>query len=92
MNKTTKELFEQFCKLAQLPTTSERTDKKPGETGDYYKNAFWILEYASHYGGYRIAKVMPSTGQDTPFGLGRKSKKEMENFLRGLIAGLTFNR
>lgn len=94
MNTTIKALFERFTELANLPTTSERnTDEDRKENNlPYYKNDFWIMEYDKFYRGYRIEKVLTSTGHDTPFSLGLKTKNEMEQFLRGLIEGLTFNK
>jgi len=43
----------------------------------------YILDYASVYGGYVIARIVnDGGGQDTPFGPRRRTAKEMESTLR----------
>jgi len=51
------------------------------------------LEYARHYGGYRLVNVMVKNGGHLgAFGessaCSRKSKKEMTNYLEGLYSGI----
>ena len=43
----------------------------------------YILDYASVYGGYVVARIVnDGGGQDTPFGSRRRTAKEMEATLR----------
>lgn len=92
MNNEIKQLFDQFTTLAKLPTTSERNDREKNPNAEYYKNEYYKIDFAPCYGGYVIRKVLTSTGEDGIFGNTRRNKKEMTNFLRGLIAGYTFNK
>ncbi len=87
MSNEIKELFEEFAQLAGYKTSSERI-KKPTK-GNYYKNEFIIMSHAPIYGGYVINIVLRTTGQRDFDGYTRKTKKEMINYLRGLIKGLT---
>jgi hypothetical protein len=87
MEKITKKAveykFNEMCKVNGLATTSKKNSDPNNK--DYYENDFYILEYASIYGGYRIALIKKeSTGQYTPFGLSRRTAKEMFSLLEGL--------
>lgn len=85
MDSEVKALFERMAELTGEPITSERGEK------EFYKNSFLKMDYNSFYGGYLIVKVMTTTGEGTPFGMTRKSKREMVAFLRGFIAGFCYN-
>lgn len=91
MNKEIKELFEEFAQLAGYKTSSEQM-KRPNKNNHYYKNEFIIMSHASVYGGYVINIVLRGTGQTDFDGYTRKTKKEMIEYLRGLIKGLTLKK
>lgn len=92
MNNEIKQLFERFTKLAKLKTSSKRNNIEKNPNAEYYKNEYYKLDFAPCYGGYVIRKVLKSTGEDGIFGNTRRSRKEMESFLRGLVYGLTFKK
>ena len=85
MNTTVKNLFTTFCKVYNLKTTAKHRDDVPGQT-TFYSNDFVTLDYAPHYGGYRIDIIETGTGQRDFYTNGRMTAKEMISFLKGLIA------
>lgn len=53
--------------------------------------AEYRLDYQSINGGWVIVCTQPVTyGEFRPFGEGRRSTKEMESYLRGMLATLSF--
>jgi len=93
MHNEIKKLFERVAELTGYPTEGERTTEEERRNGaDYYKGEFLIIDFNSFYGGYRLIKVLESTGETDLDGLARKTKKEMTQYLRGLIKGLTFKK
>ena len=91
MTNEIKQLFGEVVGLTGYNITGERNkDRSNGET--YYKTNFLTLDYNSIYGGYVIKIVLKNTGETDFDGLARRPKKEMINYLKGLIKGLTFNK
>lgn len=88
MNTTVKNLFIRFCEVYNLKTSAETRDKNP-EQKTYYSNDFIKLDYAPHYGGYRLDVVEKHTGERFFETSNRVSAKEMTAYLRGLIAAKT---
>lgn len=79
-HKAMKEKFERvFQDILKLPITANFN----AETREYSR-AFYILEFAPQYGGYRISLVAKKTSHHTVFTAGRMSAKEMKRFLDGL--------
>lgn len=89
MNNEIQQLFERVAELTGYPTKGTRTNN-PEQP--YYKTEWLKMDYNSFYGGYRLTIVLTSTGEMEFDSLTRKSKKEMTNYLRGLIKGLTYNK
>lgn len=81
------QLFDQVAYLLQLPTSSIWNDAIKE-----YNNDFIKVNNAPIYGGYKISKILKSTGECGLFTDTRYSKKEFIQQLRGIIYGLTFKK
>lgn len=80
-----KQLFKRLCEVMNLPH-DEQTAKIQNKTHYLY------LDFSSYYGGYRIVNVAVDTGAHCEaFGNSdicrRVPKKQIEQFMLGLIAG-----
>lgn len=73
MNKQLKQLFEKVMKELGFATGFELNE--------------YSLDFYTYGGGYMIVQRCANTsGERTPFGSLRRSKHEMESFLRGMLA------
>lgn len=83
--------FNLFCKVYNLRTEGETTNSEnPKEP--FYKEAFVKMDY---WQGYRITIVNKDTSESNPFGSGRKTAREMYEYIQGLLAAKVpdnFNR
>jgi hypothetical protein len=71
--------------------TGKANSRKQAES--HGMTSYIMLDYASAYGGYRIETVnMPNMSRSGAFGgngcEARMKSKEMEGFMRGILAGL----
>jgi hypothetical protein len=91
---TTKQLiadkFALFCKVYNLKTTATSKHCNPAQS-EYYSNDRVKLDYAPHYGGYRIDIIHTNTSESFFDKSGRLSAKEMICYLDGLIAAKNTN-
>lgn len=84
--KNLKLILLDICKELNLPIGKEDAINKGAEM-------YLDLEFASHYGGYRLINVGVKNGAHYgAFGessiCARKSKKEMTSYLEGLYSGI----
>jgi hypothetical protein len=80
--KRIQHLFGEFTKTAGLPTKAKWRPKKREHSRDFVN-----LDYNPNYGGYRFDIVKKSTGETFFAGSKRRSPKEMEAYLEGLVHG-----
>lgn len=88
--KQLKSILLDICNALNLPTNKDEAINKGFEM-------YLELEFASHYGGYRVVNVGVKNGAHYgAFGesssCSRKSKKEMLNYLEGILYGIEYNK
>lgn len=81
---TVQNAFNLFCKVYKLRTHSDTT-KNESEKELFYKDSFLQLDY---YQGYRIVRINTDTSESHPFGSGRKTGREMFEYIQGLLAAM----
>jgi len=85
--KQIQKLVEDIAKIAGLPISRQQAN-------EMQKDYFLHIEYARHYGGYRVVNVnVKHGGHSGAFGesasCGRRSKGQMIDFLTGYLNAIS---